>query len=278
MARASRGKNGRSGAAKLANAVAPSRNVVPDAQKIVAAAVGLRGKSGGTAGQRMARAGGEVAEPARADQLAAFDGDLATAVDWESAAFRRARAAFATAAVPERQEARPGDGLDRAVPAVQPLQGYIDEANHGHIKGWVWDALQPESRIALELVDGDARLAKVVANQYRSDLKHAGIGDGRHAFIVPLEGGLLSAARNVLHLRCAQTGREVPGSPVVIERIMPVLSDPGTWGGVLEISQGFARGWVTTRTSKLNEPAVIQILDQYGKVMADFLRFGDFAA
>jgi len=218
MARASRGKSGIAGAAKLANAAPPSRSAAPAVREIIAAAVELDGKRGGKTGQQAARAGTQVADLGREDWLAALDGEDATAVDWESPAFTRARAAFATAAMPEQDEARFGDGDDRAAAPARPLQGYIDEANSSRIRGWVWDPRQPESRIALELVDGDARLASAMANQYRSDLRQAGIGDGRHAFTVALEGASLSAARNLLHLRCAETGREVPGSPVVIER------------------------------------------------------------
>jgi glycosyltransferase involved in cell wall biosynthesis len=218
MARASRGKSGRVGAAKRANAAPTSRSAAPAVREIIAAAVELDGKKGGTTGQQAARAGGQVADLGREDWLAALGGECATAVDWESPAFTRARAAFAMAATPEQDQARLGDGEDRAAAPTRALQGYIDEANSSRIRGWVWDPRQPEGRVALELVDGDARLASAVANQYRSDLRQAGIGDGRHAFTVALDGASLSAARNLLHLRCAETGREVPGSPVVIER------------------------------------------------------------
>jgi hypothetical protein len=138
--------------------------------------------------------------------------------DSKSAASTLARAALATAPMPEQHEAQIGDRQDPAAPPDHPLQGHIDAANDSWITGWVWDPQQPESRIALELVDGETRLAKVMADQYRSDLRQAGIGDGRHAFEVPLQEGLLSSGRNVLHLRCTETGAEVPGSPVIIER------------------------------------------------------------
>src|SRR5229473_5370483 len=117
-----------------------------------------------------------------------------------------------------QHEAGVADRQDRAAPPAPALQGYIDEASRSRITGWVWNPQQPDSSIELELVDGDTRLARVTANHYRSDLRQAGIGDGRHAFLVPLGEELLPSARNVLHLRCAETGMEVPGSPVIIER------------------------------------------------------------
>ncbi len=114
--------------------------------------------------------------------------------------------------------ARGADRQDLAASSGHLLQGYIDEASSSRITGWVWNPQQPDSPITLDLADGDTRLARVMANQYRSDLRQAGIGDGRHAFLVPLGEELLASARNVLHLRFAETGTEVPGSPVIIER------------------------------------------------------------
>ncbi|HVB18614.1 MAG TPA: hypothetical protein VNF04_18960, partial [Stellaceae bacterium] len=102
--------------------------------------------------------------------------------------------------------------------AAHALRGYVDEASADRIKGWVWNPRQPQARIELELLDGEARLARVVANQYRSDLRDAGIGDGRYAFVIPLGEALLPQARHVLHLRWTETGAELTGAPIVIER------------------------------------------------------------
>jgi len=127
------------------------------------------------------------------------------------------------------------DSQDRAAPPGNPLQGYIDEVSSTRITGWVWNPQLPDSSIALELVDGDTPLRRVTANQYRSDLRQAGIGDGRHAFLVPLGEEFLPSVRNVLHLRCAETGMEVPGSPVIIER-----------GGVAAASLGLDEPYLPT--------------------------------
>jgi hypothetical protein len=182
-------------------------------------------KTGRKAGQRAARAaGGPVADLGGEDQLAAIGSDAALAEDRKKAASTLATAVFATPAMPEQHDACLGDRQDLAAPPDRPLQGYIDEANSNRIAGWVWNPQQAQSRIVVELVDGDTRLAKVMADQYRSDLRQAGIGDGRHAFIIPLSEAPLPASRNVLHLRCAGTGTEVPGSPIIIERAMPAVA------------------------------------------------------
>ena len=97
------------------------------------------------------------------------------------------------------------------------LQGLIDKAIWTSIEGWAWDPKTPRKRIRLELVEDGTQLAMAVAGEDREDLALAGIGDGRHAFRIKLTPGLLSEGRHVLHLRCAETGAIVPGSPVVLE-------------------------------------------------------------
>jgi GT2 family glycosyltransferase/glycosyltransferase involved in cell wall biosynthesis len=149
-----------------------------------------------------------------------------------------------------QHEARVADPQGRAAPLDRALQGYIDEVSSRRITGWVWNPQQPYSSIELELVDGDTRLARVTADHYRSDLRQVGIGDGRHAFLVPLGEELLPSARNVLHLRCAETGMEVPGSPVIIER-----SGVAAASRVLAEPYVPAMGIVQRVTDPLDEPA-----------------------
>jgi hypothetical protein len=145
--------------------------------------------------------------------------DAAAAPYSQSAADTPPRAEFAITQMPQQRGTRaPPDPRDPTPPPENFLRGYIDEASCSRITGWVWDPKRPQRRIALELVDGDTRLAKVLADQYRPDLRQAGIRDGRHFFTVPVGQKLLPSTRNVLHLRCAETGMQMPGSPVIIER------------------------------------------------------------
>ena len=114
---------------------------------------------------------------------------------------------------------------DLASPMLHALQGFVDEVNSERIKGWIWNPLEPQARIELEVLDGDVQLARIVANQFRSDLRDAGIGDGQYAFTIPLGEGLLSGTQHVVHLRLARTGEELPGSPIAIEPAAP--TQPG---------------------------------------------------
>ncbi len=126
-----------------------------------------------------------------------------------------------TAAVPKQSEAPAADRRDQTPPRPRSLLAYIDKGDKDRIAGWVYDPQQPHEVIALELLDGNTRLASVLANRYRSDLRWLGFGDGRHGFNISLAEVLPPGGRHVLHLRCADTGKEIPGSPITIERSVP---------------------------------------------------------
>jgi hypothetical protein len=104
---------------------------------------------------------------------------------------------------------------------VASLQGRLDEVSWDGVRGWAWDPQTPNKQIRLELVEGNTRLSVVVADRYRQELAQLGCGDGRHGFSIELGEGLLSKDHHVLNLRCADTGAEMPGSPIVAKRVQP---------------------------------------------------------
>ena len=64
------------------------------------------------------------------------------------------------------------------------------------------------------LVDDQPR-SRVLANAYRMDLEQAGIGHGRHGFVVQLEG-LSPFEPHTLALQREDDGSDIPGSPIVL--------------------------------------------------------------
>lgn len=132
--------------------------------------------------------------------------------------------------------ARETPGLRSADPedefALQPraervLKGHVDLAKWPRVKGWVWDPAMPGTRIRLELAEGENRLLTVVASVSRPDIAMAGIGDGLYGFEIDLHDGLLAAGRRVLSLRCAETGIEIPGSPVILDVLVQPTAPNG---------------------------------------------------
>lgn len=71
--------------------------------------------------------------------------------------------------------------------ALPEVQGLVDRALPDRLYGWAWNASNPGERVVVELRLGDALVARTTADLARHDLEKAGVGDGCHAFELPLE-------------------------------------------------------------------------------------------
>jgi glycosyltransferase involved in cell wall biosynthesis len=71
--------------------------------------------------------------------------------------------------------------------AESEVVGYLDGYRRGGFEGWAWMPSRPEHRLEIEIVVNGFVIARTMASDYRADLRAAGVGDGRHAFVVPLE-------------------------------------------------------------------------------------------
>ena len=97
------------------------------------------------------------------------------------------------------------------------LEGQIDAVDWAAVNGWVWDPQRPGERIRLELVDGETPLVTTLASDHRPELVKRGIGDGGYGFSIEFPSEILAEGRHTLHLRCADSGAIVPGSPIVLD-------------------------------------------------------------
>ena len=64
------------------------------------------------------------------------------------------------------------------------LRGSVDLRSPTCVYGWVWDACDPSQRIRVVAKSEEREIAAAVADDYRSDLQAAAIGDGRYGFIL----------------------------------------------------------------------------------------------
>ena len=96
------------------------------------------------------------------------------------------------------------------------LRGRLETAEPTRIAGWAMDPAAPGEAVALELLIDGAPMGRLVARTFRADLAEAGIGEGRHAFVVTIPHGLPEGAHEV-SLRHAGDGRELEGSPRQVE-------------------------------------------------------------
>src|SRR5207248_2697041 len=60
-------------------------------------------------------------------------------------------------------------------------------------------------------------LVTALASDDRPELVKRGIGDGRYGFSIEFPSEILPEGRQTLHLRCADSGAIVPGSPIVLD-------------------------------------------------------------
>ena len=67
------------------------------------------------------------------------------------------------------------------------LEGLVDNATNTRLFGWAWNASRPEEQVTVELRLGEEVVATTLAERERQDLVKAGVGDGRHAFELPLK-------------------------------------------------------------------------------------------
>lgn len=80
-----------------------------------------------------------------------------------------------------------------AVPSASPPAavalpaGFVEVVAADRVLGWAWDPARPETRLRVELRLGTTVLAEAVADRPRDDLAASGIGDGRHAFALPVD-------------------------------------------------------------------------------------------
>ncbi len=133
------------------------------------------------------------------------------------------------AAIQRRLWAR-AEQMGRIIPQDGPLRGFVEIADRQSIAGWALLESHPDVPVRLEVVDNAVVIAEVLAKQYRHDLEAAGIGDGRHAFLLDLAQPLDPCVEHEIIVRRAADGRELERCPV---RIAPARSLDSTVGAEL---------------------------------------------
>jgi O-antigen biosynthesis protein len=91
--------------------------------------------------------------------------------------------------------------------------GFLDQVTPTHISGWAWDPETPDQPVLVEILDGAERLAVVEANQFRPDVRDAGLGQGYCGFALSFGASLLPRSRHRISVRRLRDGTELSGSP-----------------------------------------------------------------
>ncbi len=106
------------------------------------------------------------------------------------------------------------------------IRGLVDNATPDRLYGWAWNAKAPAERLAIE-----ARLAGTVvhtttADLARPDLAKAGVGDGCHAFELPLDADWIRRRSELTILARSADGTEMV-VPVRVRRPAAEGDDAG---------------------------------------------------
>jgi hypothetical protein len=80
-------------------------------------------------------------------------------------------------------------GASRRQHPSRRLRGFVDATGPGKISGWAQDAANPETPVWLDIMLKGRRIRRVLANQYRADLRAAGLGSGCQSFELAMPAG-----------------------------------------------------------------------------------------
>ena len=116
---------------------------------------------------------------------------------------------------------------DPAASRPAEIQGVVDNVAAGRIFGWAWNPSQPEERVLVELRLGQKTVARTRADGQREDLHAAGIGDGRHAFDLPLTPELIERRAEIFVVARTEDGLEVPLPILGARRALGAVPDGG---------------------------------------------------
>jgi alginate O-acetyltransferase complex protein AlgJ len=138
------------------------------------------------------------------------------------------------------------------------LRGSVDLRSPTCVYGWVWDAYNPSRRLRVVAKSKEREIAATVADEYRSDLQAAAIGDGCYGFT-------LEFARTEPDLVCV----EVAGLDIAI----PIADSKLTFPGAIQEGRD---GWLFLR---LGTNQVIRFFTEAGYFSAsDVERWCDLLA
>ncbi|MCB4823822.1 hypothetical protein [Roseicella aerolata] len=88
------------------------------------------------------------------------------------------------------------------------VRGVIDNATPDRLYGWAWDFGHPAHRVRVLLRLAGETLAETIADGARPDLAKAGIGDGCHAFELPVRAECRDRMQDVAVVALGADGRE----------------------------------------------------------------------
>jgi hypothetical protein len=134
------------------------------------------------------------------------------------------------------------------------MKGYVERLIPSEAAGWAWDPQNPHDAMELEATLDGKVIARGTAAAFRADLQKAGIGDGRHSFLIRFAQPLQANDLPRVTIRRAADGSELEPLGALRERLRslgggPVASEnraPAVMAGAAPAGQGAASTVDTT--------------------------------
>ena len=89
------------------------------------------------------------------------------------------------------------------------ILGRADEIRNGKALGWAYDSDVPGAHLSISIRRGRDIIATGISNVFREDLPAAGVGNGDHAFEIPLPPNITSFQGLVITAGSEQSGEAV---------------------------------------------------------------------
>jgi YVTN family beta-propeller protein len=93
------------------------------------------------------------------------------------------------------------------------FDGFVYGADCATFRGWAWDRNKVNAPVSVDLLDGPAVIATLLADQFRQDLQTAGKGNGKHAFSFPIPPSLKNGVAHSLSARVSGSSFILKDSP-----------------------------------------------------------------
>ena len=104
----------------------------------------------------------------------------------------------------------------REKPKPPDYHGSLGVTDTTRIVGWAWDKNRPDAPVSVDIYDGNTLLTTVTADQFRKDLVDAGIGNGKHGFVLETPAALKDNQRHEVTAKIASNEFTLANSPRVI--------------------------------------------------------------
>jgi hypothetical protein len=104
------------------------------------------------------------------------------------------------------------------------IDGFIEATTPLQVRGWAWDAQDPEGICQITVCVADRPVAAATAHLFRDDLQRAQIGSGAHGFVINLPEPL--AESELAELRVFAAGADGEAFQIVVAAPPPAAAAP----------------------------------------------------